>query len=243
MQKKARFVLKKFVEWKEDLLHLIYPSVCIICQKELSKYEIQVCSICENELEFTNFENYNEATSLDKLFWGRMVLKSTFSLLYFEKGNATQKILHQIKYKSNQELGELMGKLMGSKIKEQPEKYKSIEVLIPVPLHLKKQYSRGFNQSEVIANGIQSTSLIPINLNFLTRRVHTESQTKKGKFLRWDNIDEAFFVNAEALQNVKHLALVDDVVTTGSTLESCMKKIKEVYPEMEISVLSLAITK
>jgi len=237
------FVLKKFVEWKDDLLHLIYPNNCVICQQELSKFEEGLCSICDSELKYTHYENYQDATSLDKLFWGRCQLKSSYSMLYFEKGGQTQKILHEIKYKGNQQLGEKMGSKMGTQLLTNIEKYTSIDALIPVPLHPRKIYLRGYNQSEIIANGISETMKIPINKTFLTRVKHAESQTKKSKFLRWDNIEEAFFVNPQGNEHLKHIAIIDDVITTGSTLEACIKKIKEYRPDLKISVFSLAVTK
>ncbi len=242
MQKVTRFLLKNFVEWKENILHLIYPNVCLVCENEISKFEKDVCGFCIENLKYTAFEKYDDASSLDKLFWGRIQLAQTFSLLYFEKGNQTQTILHQIKYKGKQELGEKMGELMGKKLLENPIKINGIDALIPVPLHLKKMHTRGYNQSEVISNGLSKILDITTKLDFLTRIVHSESQTKKGRFMRWDNIEEAFFVN-ENKDNLKHIAIIDDVITTGSTLESCMKMIREKYPEMKISVFSLAVTK
>ncbi|MES2587970.1 MAG: ComF family protein [Bacteroidota bacterium] len=242
MQKVTRFLLKNFVEWKENILHLIYPNVCLVCEKELSKFESDVCSFCVENLKYTAFEKYEDESTLDKLFWGRVQLEHTFSLLYFEKGNQTQKILHQIKYKGKQELGEKMGELMAKRLLENPSKLHGIDVLIPVPLHLKKQHTRGYNQSEVISNGLSVVLNIPTKLDFLTRVKHAESQTRKSRFMRWDNIEEAFFVN-ENHSDLKHIAIIDDVITTGSTLESCMKMILEKYPQMKISVFSLAVTK
>lgn len=243
MQKIRSFLLKKIVEWKDDLLHLIYPTHCVICQSELSKFEEAICAICYGELKYTYYESYQDTTSLDKLFWGREQLKSTFSMLYFEKGNQTQKLLHEIKYNGNQRLGKKMGAMMGLKITENQQKYYPIDALIPVPLHPRKMYVRGYNQSEVIARGISETSNIPVNTTFLTRIQHAESQTKKNKFLRWDNIEEAFFVNPKGNEHLKHIAIIDDVITTGSTLESCIRTIKACNPELEISVFSLALTK
>jgi ComF family protein len=242
MQKLINFGLKNFVEWKENILHLIYPNLCLNCENELSKYEQDLCFFCEDNLKFTSYENYKEESSLDKLFWGRVKLKSTFAMLYFEKENQTQKILHQIKYKGKIELARKMGELMGKKLSSSLKNINDIEAFIPIPLHLKKMYIRGYNQSEEIANGLTNNLKIETDTTFLTRKVHAESQTKKGRFLRWDNIYEAFAVN-ENRKNYKHIALIDDVVTTGSTLESCVKMIQEKHPEIEISIFCLALTK
>lgn len=242
MQKTRTKWQKKFVEWKDDILHLIYPNLCHICEKELSKFEEEVCFGCREEFKYTAFENYTEATSVDKLFWGRVSLESTFSLLYFEKEGATQEILHQIKYKGKQKLATEMGKLMAEKLRSN-SKYATIDALIPVPLHSKKLHARGYNQSEMIAQGLSEKSEIPMNIHFLKRVVHAESQTKKGRFIRWDNIENAFEVAKNLENELKHIAIIDDVITTGSTIESCVREIQKVYPEMKVSVLSLAVTK
>ncbi|MCE3296298.1 MAG: phosphoribosyltransferase [Crocinitomicaceae bacterium] len=242
MQKMTHKWLKNLVEWKNDFLHLVYPPTCLVCEKELSKAETEICFFCREELKFTTFEKYSEESSLDKRFWGRCQLESTFALLYFEQEGPTQQILHQIKYKGKQKLGTEMGRLIGEKMLEN-QKYDGIDSLVPVPLHPKKQHVRGYNQSEQIANGISEETKIPMNSNFLRRTLHAESQTKMGKFGRWDNISEAFLADKKALADCKHIALVDDVITTGSTLESCINTIRKELPDLKISVISLAVTK
>lgn len=244
MQKVTELGLKKIVSWKDALLHLIYPSSCLICDRELASFEKNTCSLCMSEFHYTHFENDPGESALDKLFWGRMPLESTFSMLYFEKSGSTQKILHAIKYRDKQQLAELMGELMGEKIASNSNKYQHIDALIPVPLHPKKLYKRGYNQSELLAKGLSRKSNIPLVTDFLTRSRHAESQTKiKNRFLRWDNIEDAFVVNLSKHKDLKHIALVDDVITTGSTLEACMQKIKAAAPDIRISLFSLAITK
>jgi competence protein ComFC len=229
--------------WKRDLLHLIYPSACLICEKELLLDQTNICSFCEHDLRFTFFENYLEPTSLDQLFWGRAQLTSTCAFLYFEKGTSTQQLLHAIKYQNKQELAIDLGRRFGEKLLENEAKYGTIEALIPIPLHPKKQFIRGYNQSECIANGIASSIQTPVVTTFLTKGKHTESQTKKGRFLRWDNVTDVFQIHPATLNGMKHIALVDDVVTTGSTLEACIQLIHQQIPNIQISVLSLAIAK
>lgn len=236
------FSVKNVVQLlKNDLLHLIYPSACLICERETVQRESLICSFCQDDFQFTYFETFQEPSSLDKLFWGRVQLQATHALLSFKKESKTQTILHAIKYKSKTKLAVQLGNLQGEKLKLNSEKYGDIDALIPVPLHPKKQHLRGFNQSERIAVGISEATQIPVLENLLTRGKHTESQTKKNRFHRWDNVADIFLVDERAGQNLKHIALVDDVVTTGSTLESCIQKIQEKYPSIRISVLSLAI--
>ena len=230
-------------KWKGDLLHLVYPETCLVCNLELPNSKIQICHVCEASLRYTYYETFAEPSSLDKVFWGRANLKATFALLHFEKETSTQAILHHIKYKSKLQLADEMGIRIGKKILLNSDKYGSIDALIPVPLHPKKKYLRGYNQSELIANGISKSINAPVNIEFLTKNTNTQSQTKKGRFMRWDNVSEVFEVNPHKLKNAKHIALVDDVVTTGATLEACILKIRQALPNIEITVLSIAATK
>lgn len=233
-------LLKKFVGAKEDILHLIYPEWCYVCQKELAQSEDYFCIFCTDELHYTGHEKLDEASALDKLFWGRCQIERTFALLHFSEEGSTQKILHEIKYKGKENLAIYMGKLLAEKASP-IIKNLEIDALIPVPLHPKKEFIRGYNQSERIAQGISEASGIPLDLEFLRRVKHAESQTKKNKFLRWDAIQDTFVLREED-KSYRHIALVDDVVTTGSTLESIVKQIHAKHAEMKISILSLAIT-
>ena len=235
--------LQKLVRLKGDLLHLVYPESCLSCNCELTSGTQHLCHLCEMDLRYTYFENFTEPTPLDKLFWGRVSLASTCALLNFEQDSGTQKILHAIKYKGKKELAEEMGERFGRKLLTNPAKYDSIDALIPIPLHPKKRFIRGYNQSELIADGLSKSMKIPAITDFLTKGTHTKSQTTKNRFMRWDNVSDVFHISPEKYTHLKHIALVDDVVTTGSTLEACIKIIAEALPELKISVLSLAVTK
>jgi ComF family protein len=240
--RKAALWKKKAVDWKGDLLHLMFPNSCLVCHTELPASLAHICPVCESELDFTYFEGFKEASVLDKLFWGRVQLATTGALLHFEKEGGTQAILHAIKYQGNVDLALEMGARFGRKLLEN-EKYADIDALVPVPLHPKKKYLRGYNQSELIAQGIAAATRIPLRGDLLTRGVHTESQTKKGRFMRWDNVADIFYVASNPKTLPQHIALVDDVVTTGATLEACVRKISAQWPQVRISVLSLAVAK
>jgi ComF family protein len=233
---------KKLVEWKEDLTHLVYPNICLICEEETTHKKILLCHLCENDLHYTHFENYTEFTKLDKLFWGRVPVEASYSLLYFEKEISTQKILHGIKYQNKKKLALEMGSRIGSKLIKIPTFIK-VDCLIPIPLHAKKEYQRGYNQSRLLAEGIAQTSNIPCNDKLLKKSKHSESQTKKGRFKRWENVQNTFTIDVKNIKNYKHIALVDDVVTTGATLEACVREIKAYYPKIKISIITLAIAK
>lgn len=234
--------LKKLANWGSDLLHLVYPETCLCCDRELTQKQT-ICSFCQSNFRLTYFEKFEEPTSLDKLMWGRLEIVSTAAMLFFEKESSTQEILHAIKYKDKKDLAHEMGKIFGEKLLSNHEKYGQIEALIPVPLHPKKLFIRGYNQSELLANGMSESMKIPVFTDFLIRNTHTESQTKKSRFKRWDNVESVFEVAIEKYKNLKHIALVDDVITTGSTLEACVKKIKADLPHIQVSLLSLALTK
>jgi ComF family protein len=237
---KSLFGLKTWVELMRSASHLIYPSTCIICEGELSSSDNSICSFCLPELDFTHFEKYTEPTPLDKLFWGRVKLEHTYSLLYFEKERSTQKILHSLKYKHNPQVGIEFGRLIGEKFKSLPIS-KNIDAIVPVPLHPKKEFQRGYNQSAELAKGISEMIGVPIDEKFLAKKIHTGSQTSKGRFSRWDNVSQNFRLKTQG--QFKHILLVDDVITTGSTLESIIRTVTENYPDLRISIVSLALAK
>ena len=215
-----------------------YPESCLVCSFQLPSNVHFVCASCRADLPFTFFENSTTPTSLDKLFWGRVTLESTFALFAFEQNNATQKLLHQLKYKNKPQLGIFLGEMIASRLTNTV----GIDFLLPVPLHSKKQYKRGYNQSEQLAIGLSNRWNVQVNTSVLLRVQNAESQTKQGRFGRWGNVAEAFScLNGAALEN-KHIALIDDVTTTGATLEACVKLLQKEIKGIKISVICLAVT-
>jgi ComF family protein len=191
-------------------------------------------------LAYTHFEDYSEVTNLDKLFWGRVKLEGTYALLRFKQQSSTQQILHELKYKNNPEIGKHFGKEIGVKMKR-IDKFSDMDALIPVPLHPKKEFIRGYNQAEIICKGIAESSGVALRKDLLKRVAFTESQTRKGKSSRWDNMQNRFKLQGIKNRNLKHLVVVDDVVTTGSTLETCIRILREEFPQAKISVAVLAV--
>ncbi|MDX1652006.1 MAG: hypothetical protein R3277_05915 [Brumimicrobium sp.] len=225
----------------KGFLSLIYPNPCIICQDELPESQSFFCISCLTNLSFTDYEKYIEPTDADELFWGRIKIEHVWACLFFEKGNSTQTILHTIKYKEGKELGVFMGEMMGRRLLD-TEKFLSIDALIPIPLHSKKSFIRGYNQSALIAQGLSNVLNIPV-IEGVRRKKHHDSQTKKNRFERWDNVKTIFEADPDILNNYNHTAIVDDVLTTGSTLEAAAKSIKDLLPGQKISLLTLAIAK
>ena len=222
------------------MTNLVFPENCISCETELAQSEAYICNFCQGALKKTYFESFKEPSSLDKLFWGRILLNHTFALFYFKSNTPAQTILHNLKYKHKAKLGVFFGEKIGQAI-HSADAFKDIEALIPVPLHHKKAFNRGYNQSEMLAIGISSVLNIPVLKNAVKKTQHTESQTKKNKFERWENVNRIF--KGKNLKDYNHIALVDDVVTTGSTLESLASEIQQENPNLKISIIALAFAK
>ncbi len=223
--------------WFENFLNLFYPRVCNACGRPLFKNEEVICTRCLFRLPQTNFHLHKE-NPVAKIFWGRLPLESATSFLFFNKGGRVQHLIHRLKYKNKPETGIYLGRLMGFQLMDSPM-FSGVEVIIPVPLHPKKERIRGYNQSEVIGKGLEQSMKAVMDKDNLIRSVHTSSQTKKSRYSRWQNVKGIFEVRYPEKLQGKHLLLIDDVITTGATLESCAHTLLEV-PGVKLSVASLA---
>ncbi len=225
--------------WLESFLNLIYPKACCACGSLLVTDEVHICINCRVLLPRTRFHKHLE-NKLTKIFWGRMLLETGTALYFFEKGGKVQRLIHQFKYRGNTELGFFLGSLLGQDIRGSPY-YEGLDFIIPVPLHPKRKKQRGFNQSEVIARGIASCLSVPCCDHLLIRKQETSTQTRKNRFNRWQNVADVF-ETPEPLRLVnKSVLLVDDVITTGSTLEACAQKLLTING-VKIWIATLAIT-
>lgn len=220
-----------------DFISLLYPRLCFACGNSLFKHEQVICTHCLFELPKTNFHRFPD-NPLDKVFWGRVPVERTAALYYFSKGGKVQHLVHQLKYKGQKEVGIYMGKLLGVELKSEPG-FLTMDKIIPVPLHPRKLKKRGYNQSDQFAIGLAESTGIEMDIKSFVRTIATETQTKKSRFARYENVKEIFKVTAPAELENKHLLLVDDVITTGSTLESCANILLQV-PGVRISVASIA---
>jgi ComF family protein len=220
-----------------DFLSLLFPKVCAACGKSLFKREESVCTYCLYHLPWTNF-HLQEDNPVIKLFWGRANIFSASSLYSFSKGSKVQHLIHQLKYRGKKEIGVSLGKYYGRELKTS-SLFSPVNLVIPVPLHRKKLKKRGYNQSETFAEGIAESMKIENGNNLLTRTHASETQTRKSRFARWENVEEVFKVVSPEKIHGRHILLVDDVVTTGSTLEACANKILEV-PDTKVSVATIA---
>lgn len=222
-----------------DFLSLIFPKVCYACGKSLFKREDCICIYCHYHLPRTNF-HLSADNPVVKLFWGRTTIYSASSMYLFNKGSKVQHLIHQLKYRGKREIGVSLGKYYGRDLKISPL-FSSADIVMPVPLHMKKLKKRGYNQSEAFAEGLATSMGIESGNSVLIRAQSSETQTKKSRFSRWKNVEEIFKVAEPEKIEGKHILLADDVVTTGSTLEACANKILEV-PGTKVSVVTIAST-
>ena len=223
----------------DDLISLFYPRLCAGCATSLVHGEEVLCLNCMADLPRTNYHLNNE-NPVFQIFVGRVNITMATSFCRFDKGGRLQHLLHELKYKGNREVGHKMGILFGYDL-AQDTLFQDIDAIIPVPLHPKKEKKRGYNQSHEICKGLSESLNMPIITGNLVRAIHTASQTRKGRFERWENVSGIFNVNNIALLTGKHLLLVDDVVTTGATLEACCEPLLQI-PGVKVSIATLAST-
>lgn len=216
---------------------LIFPSFCIACdQKKYTNDILGLCEFCKDDLPFTHHFEIRD-NLLEQRFWGRIPLHAGASLLFFQKNGFVQHLIYRIKYESAKSLAIHLGSLLGRALKES-EAFDSVSFLVPVPLHTRKKRRRGYNQCDLICEGICSVWDKPI-FNGLKRRKHTKSQTRMGRFERLKNLSGAMVAEKLPISG-PHFLIIDDVLTTGTTLEICALSLLEVYPNAKISVATLA---
>lgn len=221
-----------------DLINLFYPRLCNICEKELVKNEPVVCTNCIHELPVTTYHLNNE-NPVKKVFYGRVEVEHATALLEFHKKSSVQKLIHQLKYKGQQDIGTFLGKWMGAQMLE-TNTFSCVDIVIPVPLHKKKLKQRGYNQVENFGREISVALQVPYNDTALIKSSFSTTQTIKARLARWGNMEESFVLaDPEAVKN-KHVLLVDDLITTGATLEACANILQE-SRGVKISVATMAI--
>lgn len=225
-------------DWLYSFISLLFPRCCVVCGRSLAKGEECICAMCNINLPRTNY-HLQKDNQVEQLFWGKIPLERATSFFFYRKGSDFRQILHQLKYGGQKEIGAIMGRYMASELTVSGF-FEGIDVIIPVPLHKRKQRIRGYNQSEWIARGISTVTGIRIDTEVIVRRKHTDTQTRKSTFERWENVDGIFELHhAESLKG-KHLLVVDDVLTTGATTVACASRLMEIEG-VRISVLTLAV--
>ena len=220
-----------------SLFHLFYPHNCIGCGSDLIDKESFLCLECFDNLPYTNFVQHAN-NPLEKKFWGRIALVSAMSLFYFSKESIVQNMIHELKYKGNKKAGHFFGNLIGKSLLNSNRFH--ADVLVPLPLFEKKEKMRGYNQSEILCHGISEIINKPVVKNNVIRKVFTETQTRKHRLERWKNVENIFQVNFPHQLEGKHILLVDDIITTGATIDACATQILKIK-NVKLSVASFAM--
>lgn len=223
-----------------ELLELFFPRLCTVCKEPLIQDEEQICLNCLYGLPRSHYED-DPDNLVAQLFADKGFVANATSLFLYDKGGKIQKIVHAFKYHANREMAFRMGREMALALQAYPA-YRDSDMIVPVPLHKKRKRERGYNQTEWIAKGIASVWNIPILTDILIRTSATDSQTRKSFYDRWQNVKEMFVLNANAAApEGKQILLVDDVVTSGSTLSACAEAFAPI-PGIRLNILTLAAT-
>ena len=222
-----------------DFLDLLYPRTCPACDKPLLRHEEVICTLCVHSLPVTDFHD-QENNPVEQIFFGRIPVENATSLLLFEKKGIVQNLIHNLKYRGHEEIGQFLGHWLGSELK-QSKRYSGITAVIPVPLHKSKLKKRGFNQVTKFGQEIATALQVPYVDSVLLKTTTSQTQTTKKRFARWGNLEESFVLkNPGEIQN-GHVLLVDDLVTTGATLEACVHQLLQI-PNLKISIATMAFT-
>ncbi len=224
--------------WWNDFLSLFFPLLCLLCRYNQRTTNQPLCLACQAKLSPTNLHLHHENEFTDR-FIGRVQLETATALYYFSKTSKVQTLLHLLKYGDRPMIGVQLGRWYGYLLKEQAL-FSTIDLIIPVPLHPKRERQRGYNQSTQFAMGLSEALNIPYKEGVLERRMYTTTQTGKNRFDRLENVLSAFQLKQKDIIAGKHVLLVDDVLTTGATLEACALQLLEA-PDVKISMATIAI--
>jgi ComF family protein len=226
-----------FYDFWDDFVSLLFPRLCYACGNHLMRNEKLICTECYVVIPRTNYHLSTE-NPVARLFWGRCLIEKAAAFSFYNKGSRIRKLIHSLKYKGISEIGFELGRIYGLSLKSS-DFLNDIELIIPVPLHPSKKRTRGFNQSEFISFGIADVVCLPVDIKSLERRNASATQTKRSRYERWTNVEGIFQVTEPEAITGKHILLVDDVITTGSTIESCTNELLKIEG-VKVSVVALA---
>lgn len=221
----------------DDFISLLFPRLCYACGNQLMRNENLICTECFVVIPRTNY-HFIEDNPVAQLFWGRCLIEKAAAFSYYNKGSRIRKLIHNMKYNGIREIGYDLGRLYGLSLKTSGF-INDIDIIIPVPLHPMKERIRGFNQSETISMGIADVTRLPVDIKSLARILVSVTQTKRSRYERWTNVEGIFQVIDSKSIMGKHILLVDDVITTGSTIESCTNELLKIEG-VKVSVVALA---
>lgn len=227
------------MNYLQDVLHLFFPKICITCDAKLLKSEKLICTLCRHDLPIICYKDYKN-NKITKTFYGRIPIEKANAFLFYRKEGKTKELIHALKYKGNQEVGAFIGDWFGNILKNSNE-FNGIDCIIPVPLHPKKMKQRGYNQLTTFGESLSKHLEKPYLADVLIRTSASKTQTFKQRFERFSNNETKFSVTNTSILKNKHILLIDDVITTGATLESCCTELLT-SENSRISIVTMAYT-
>lgn len=236
---KKLFVMVSAKSAFSDLLHVFFPHNCSGCGSDVVQDGQLICLHCLSQLPSTNFFD-QPGNPVEETFYGRLPVRNAASAFFFTKESLIQHLIFQLKYRGNKDIGIYLGKMLG-RLLLKSERFNDLDALIPLPLNPRREKKRGYNQATQICRGIAEVFDRPVIENVVIRKIYTETQTHKGRISRWENMDGVFAFKEPWQLQGKHLLLVDDIVTTGATIEACGAEILKI-PSTTLSVATLAYT-
>lgn len=231
--------IRSIARYFADSFHLIFPNNCLACGGHLRYSERVLCTACLLDIPLVHL-TATENSAFEQLFIGQIPYERATAFFYYAKKNKYAGLLHALKYKGNKHVGFFLGELFGHTLKS-TDFMNNIDCIVPVPLHTKRKQARGYNQSEILAQGIANITSLSLCVNAVERSVNTETQTKKNKEERKQNVANIFTVTNPHLLQGKHILLLDDVITTGATTISCAETIFNQVENVRISIAGVAL--
>lgn len=222
-----------------DFIHLFFPHVCIGCGSDILDNKHQLCLRCLSELPATNFFG-QPGNPVEKKFYGRLPIRNGGAGYFFTKDSLLETLIYALKYRGNKDIGFYLGQMLAKYLVDN-SRFLEVDALVPLPLNPRREKKRGYNQATALCNGIASVWKKPVIDKAVVRKVYTETQTRKGRIARWENMEGVFLVADAAAITNKHILLVDDVVTTGASIEACGSEILKI-PGTALSIATLAST-
>lgn len=222
----------------KSLLHLFFPAVCAGCKTVLMANENVICTACRHEIPLTQ-QHLNPVNEAFKKFYGRIPVEHVSALLYFHKKGIVQELIHCLKYRGQEDIGTVLGEWYADELKNNSI-LQTVDAIIPVPLHPRKLKERGYNQVTEFGNALSKSLHIPVNTTILFRQLYSKTQSQKNRLGRTEGIDTIFDVSFSKKDHNQHFLLIDDVITTGATLEVCAKALLKI-PGAKISMVCMAV--